>query len=777
MANEQEKLQQLLIKLEQLQKKQTEYSMELFEMRKEINKLKSSLKGGAQYVAPLKEVLPEMPKVDVKEQPITIKDEAPKAVEQTFVEKKLPQMAAPLGQTVSPKSSDLEKFIGENLISKIGILITIIGVAIGAKYSIEHNLISPLTRIILGYGTGIALLLVGMKLKKNYEKYSAVLVSGAMTIMYFITFAAHSFYHLIPQVLTFVLMVVFTIFTVVAALNYKQQIIAQLGLVGAYAVPFLLSDGSGKAEVLFAYVAIINIGILFVSFKKYWRSLYYSSFILSWLIFFSWFIIRYSTSAHFGIAFTFIAVTFLTFYATYLAYKLLQKKVFEIKDVALILLNSFIFFGIGYYLLAIHPIGKHYLGFFAIINALIHFVVSVVVYKQKLADKNLFYLIGGLVLVFLTIAIPIQLDGNWVTLLWAGEAALLFWIGRSKNVRIYENLSYPVMGLAFFSLIQDWSRVYGSNLIMDNLDYVPIFNINFLSSALLIISFGFIAYWMFKKEENDTVKSADVTKVMQFVVPALLLVVSFAAFALELAQYWDVKIFRVREDFAFAQDLRSFKNIWLVNYALMFLSLLSAFNLFKAKGKRLGVANVVLNIIGVFLFLVIGLYEYSELRESYIAKPGTGIYHLAIRYVSFGFAAVFVWLTSKYASNFYKGKELKHFFELFLHFIIVWVLSSELLQWLDLGSTDKNYKLGLSILWGLYSLMLIAIGIWKNKKYLRIGAMVLFGITLIKLFIYDLTHLNTISKTIVFVSLGVLLLIISFLYNKYSSIINYEKKD
>jgi uncharacterized membrane protein len=55
--------------------------------------------------------------------------------------------------------------------------------------------------------------------------------------------------------------------------------------------------------------------------------------------------------------------------------------------------------------------------------------------------------------------------------------------------------------------------------------------------------------------------------------------------------------------------------------------------------------------------------------------------------------------------------------------------------------------------------------------------MVLFGVTLIKLFIYDLSYLNTISKTIVFVSLGVLLLIISFLYNKYSSTINYEKED
>jgi uncharacterized membrane protein len=69
-------------------------------------------------------------------------------------------------------------------------------------------------------------------------------------------------------------------------------------------------------------------------------------------------------------------------------------------------------------------------------------------------------------------------------------------------------------------------------------------------------------------------------------------------------------------------------------------------------------------------------------------------------------------------------------------------------------------------------LILIGLGIWKKKKYLRIGAIALFGITLYKLFFYDISDLDTIAKTIVFVSLGALLLIISFLYNKYKQIIS-----
>ena len=53
---------------------------------------------------------------------------------------------------------DWEKFIGENLINKIGIFILIIGAGIGVKYSIENDLISPLTRVILGYLVGLGLL-------------------------------------------------------------------------------------------------------------------------------------------------------------------------------------------------------------------------------------------------------------------------------------------------------------------------------------------------------------------------------------------------------------------------------------------------------------------------------------------------------------------------------------------------------------------------------------------------------------------------------------------
>ena len=182
------------------------------------------------------------------------------------------------------KSINWERFIRENLFSKIGIGIIIIGVFIGVKYSIEHNLISPAMRLVLGYLVGAGLFVAGAMLKKKYESFSAVLVSGAMTIFYFVTFIGYSVFNFFPQSLTFILMFLFTAFTVAASLNYNKVVIALIGLVGSYAVPFLLSDNSGRVSILFAYTAIINIGVLIISFYKQWRSLYLSAFVFTWLM-------------------------------------------------------------------------------------------------------------------------------------------------------------------------------------------------------------------------------------------------------------------------------------------------------------------------------------------------------------------------------------------------------------------------------------------------------------------------------------------------------------
>lgn len=791
MTDNNEKINQLIDKLESFLKRQDDFTKEINILRIELNKLKNTEQ---EPVIESEEVKQDRPVIEtdfiIKNENITSDT---KSFQHQINQEQVKQTAPPINKLPKGKS-DIEKFIGENLINKIGIAITVIGVAIGAKYSIENDLISPLTRIILGYLFGLGLLGFGIKLKDKYENYSAVLVSGAMAIMYFITYSAYGLYNLIPQIMAFALMLIFTVFTVIAAINYNRQIIAHIGLVGAYAVPFLLSEGSGKVAVLFSYMAILNIGILAIAFKKYWKPLYYVSFGLTWLIFLSWYVTKYQTNEHFGLALVFASIFFATFYLTFLAYKLLQKEKFVIDDIILLMINSFVFYGIGYTILDSHQTGKQLLGLFTLTNAVVHFVASVIIYRQKLADKNIHYLIAGLVLIFITITVPVQLDGNWVTLLWAGEAALLFWIGRTKNVPFYEKLSYPLMLLAFYSIIQDWCYVYDSYHPENPASRITaLLNVNFLTSVLFIAVFAFINFLNQKKNyPSYLLPTSAISRIISFAIPAILIFTIYYAFRMEIANYWNqlytdsaIKINSENQeyhDYYWNYDLNSFKTIWIINYSLLFVSILSFVNLRKLKNQQFGLINLGLIVLALVVFLTQGLYNLSELRENYLEQTLSKYYqretiNLWIRYLSFSFVALTLYSCYKYIKEDVSQRNFKMAFELLLHTTILWIASSELINWMDIFKSEQSYKLGLSILWGIYSLFLIAFGICKKNKPMRIGAIALFGITLIKLFLYDISHLNTIAKTIVFVSLGVLLLIISFLYNKYKHLISDDETD
>ncbi|MEP6646697.1 MAG: DUF2339 domain-containing protein [Saprospiraceae bacterium] len=694
---------------------------------------------------------------------------------------------------IAPKpKSDIEKFIGENLINKIGIAITVIGVGIGAKYSIEHDLISPLTRIILGYLVGFTLLGVGIRLKKNYKNFSAVLVSGAIAIMYLITFAAYSFYGLMPQAVAFGLMVMFTAGTVYTAIQYNSQVIAIIGLVGAYAVPFLLSEGSGRAGILFAYTAIINLGILFIAIRKYWKTLYYSSFLMTWTIFLLWFFLKYDADLHFMLSLTFVTIFFFTFYFIFLAYKLIRKEKFVFGDILFLLTNSFIFYGVGYSMLNDSVANSQLLGLFTLVNAVIHFMISVLIYRQKLADQNLFYLESGLVLIFITLAIPVQLDGHWVTLLWIGEAAVLFWIGRTRSVPTYERLSYPLIFLAVCGLIYDWMVVYPVNTNQTYITtYTPFLNISFLSSILFAAALFFVNNTnQQEKYRADIFPSASLKSLLDLVLPALLLLIIYYSVRFEITMYWDRlyagslhTLTEDNQDFASSywnEDLKNFKAVWIINYSLLFFSMLVILKNKFLKQKSISFVILWLGIIVLFTFLIQGLYVLSELRDSYLNQTLSNIYpktsfYISIRYVAFAFATIFLLLFARYVKSYVADPardSMRTIFDLILYLTIIWVVTSEMITWMDIMHSEQSYKLVISILWGVYSLILIIMGIWKDKKYLRIAAIGLFAVTLIKLFFYDILQLSTLSKTIVFVVLGVLLLTISFLYNKYTHKIN-----
>jgi len=71
-----------------------------------------------------------------------------------------------------------------------------------------------------------------------------------------------------------------------------------------------------------------------------------------------------------------------------------------------------------------------------------------------------------------------------------------------------------------------------------------------------------------------------------------------------------------------------------------------------------------------------------------------------------------------------------------------------------------------SALFMAYGAMLMVVGFWRNSAFVRWQALILIAATTVKVFVYDTSQLDRIYRIISFVALGVLLLAVSFAYQR-----------
>jgi uncharacterized membrane protein len=764
-----QRLAELEAQLLQLVLQQQTHNQKLMELNRSIAELKKKLI--AETPAPqATEIRTPTPQVNpTPVQPITEAHEPKKS----YVASDAPP---PINKArTTSDHNNVEKFLGENLINKVGIVILLLGVGWGVKYSIDNQLISPLARVIMGYIASAGLFGLAYYLKTKYENYSAVLLSGSLAMMYFITYFAFSSYGIFGRIPAFALMLVFTIVTVAESLRYNRVIIAHIGLVGAYAVPFLLSDGSGNIKVLFSYMAIINAGILFIALKRYWKSLWYSSFIFTILICFGWLIKSYSSLDHI-IGLLFLPLFFLLHLASFLAFKLSRHIPYHRSDNGMLYLNSVLFF------IATMFVADHYahgpllltLSFIAT-----HSIIGYLLYRKGETHHSLAHQFFGLAIAFVAVVITVQWDEEWTTLGWSLQAMLLAYYASKTGNAVYRNLCQGILVLAIGSMFYDWSVYYADNYYgKASYTFTPVLNFHFIAScicsALLVAS----SYFILRKQSlvrNLSDSWKHVLLIGSSVVIALYGL--YGTFYHEINHYWSQMLLPdfntgamdIR-DYAIHQQLLQYRGVWLIHYTLLFVSVINVFLMRLYPSKAIQQIAMAINGMVVLLFLTTGLSLLSELRDSYMKSIAySSTWNLMIRYFGYAFVALLLVTCYRFIQNKVKQAKYQMAFDILLHITYLWILSAELLHWRDLNHSGAADKTGLSILWGAYALFLIAIGIVQKKSYLRIAALVWIGVTLIKLFFYDLSELSTISKTIVLVILGAVLLIISFLYNKYKA--------
>lgn len=637
-----------------------------------------------------------------------------------------------------------EEYIGGNLLSKVGIAALVIGIAIFVKYAFDNDLIGPWGRLALGWGIGSGLVGLALWLKPKYLTYSAVLLSGGVATVYLTTYAAYYFYQFLPSPLSFAILVLVTLFTVWQATRYEVQWIGLFSLVGAYAVPFLVG-GNGAAWGLFVYMTILNAGVLSLAYQRDWQLMNSSAFFVTWLIFIAFIINGFDRPGYVWISLVFGTIFFLLMYASPLVYPLFRKAYAHNRTILQIILNALFFYIPTYFVLKEQHYSAWILTGFTLSNSLLHGGIAWFLRQRSLVSLSEASL--SMALVFLILMVPIQLEGDWITLVWAGGAAALYTLGIQRSSKILTHFGTALINLAACALLIHWY-----DLRKPSPDYLPYWNLTFVSNVLFLTALGFMLWQSVQAQKVGFSRK---------LLGLLLFVMGYFVISME----WD-RYYEAQGNLMFPPSIQ---NLILSIYSTLYIGA----TLLIIAPRRLYFWQVASLVLSILIFLYIFFQNpVQDVTLLTIQTPTAWIHTRYLLYLGIGLVTYGLYrVIPDDASSWTQTRNL---FLYAIHGIILWVLSQELVTLFILNSPAEAAsqrlmatQAGFSVLWGVYSLVLIALGFSKKIKRYRLAGIALFGIVLIKLLIFDLSRVATGGKIIIFLSVGVLLLVTSFLYQKF----------
>ena len=638
------------------------------------------------------------------------------------------------------KQVNYEKFIGENLFGKIGILIFVIGVGFFVKYAIDKNWINETFRTVLGFLTGAALLFVAERLQKKYRTFSSLLAGGAFAVFYLTVAIAFHYYHIFSQTVAFIILIAITVFMSVLSVIYDRRELAIIALVGGFLAPFIVSSGEGSYQVLFTYVSILNLGMFGLSIYKKWSELPIISFVFTCLIMASFLLLNYSSRSTIISGHLLMFATLFYFIFLLPVFSILRGEKIQAMSrglVFVIITNNFVYLLSGILFLRNMGLSFKASGLLSLFIALVNLGLVLWLWKSRKDYKFLVHTTLGLVLTFVSITIPIQLDGNYITLLWASEMVLLLWLYVQSKIRVYEYAAKILVGLTFVSYLMDV--------------YSVMFEHHSLSTIFLNSSFA----------------------------TSLFVGLATGAFALLMEYY--------HQFFSTARRLKySFWNplMLIISVAILYYTFMMEFSLYFEGATRSG---------AMFLFTAVSIssvcyafrkrFPITKHLTSYILAIGANVLVYIINIwgdqrIWTSPPVVLPWLTAAFvianlyyvARLYYTTIGIKPRFTVYINVLatFIWVTMVRSFLW-QVGVDE--FSAGLSLSLSIAGFVQMGLGMRLHQKVLRMVSLATFGIVLLKLVFDDLWAMPTIGRIIVFIILGLILLILSFLYQKLKDLL------
>jgi len=691
----------------------------------------------------------EIPIQETEDKTPEVEEETPETIEEPVEEEQEePAMAMEEEEEIeeyATSETNFEKYIGENLFGKIGILIFIIGIGFFVKYAIDQNWINETARTLMGYAVGAGMLVLAERLHKRYHTFSSLLAGGAFGIYYLITAIAFHYYALFSHTIAFVILCVTTIFMSAVSVLYDRKELAVTALVGGFIAPFIISTDSSSIISLQIYITILNIGMFCLAMYKKWAILPMVSFAFTYII-------LWGTTALGSFSDSEAVTTYPTLFAfaTLFYVIFLLPVVFILRTqygentrlglLGIITANSFMYLIYGDFLLQHFEASSDttaYLAFFiAAVNLAIHLYLRFRVEGQD----TLRNLMLGLAVTFASMGIPILFSAANVLMVWAAESVLLLWLFTKEKNRIYELASAVLLlltlgALAYYRTTDTFIHDTGDSL--------------FFNGAFFVTTFVSIAYYV-------------VAVIMQFnkdlFSDTKRLIAYTPCNAIAYALGFSILFLAFRDNFHFhlEQPISEYASLLTANIMLLGGALILR--------KRFDISE---NKLAYEISLYLAGILFAMTVWNYTAPDG-----LLLRWLM-------ALVTIAYMAYCMRGQLLVTSNQRNLHIeysIISTLMWLTLTRLLLITFNEVNFSTAFSLSLGIAAFILMCIGMRYHSKEIRIVSLAEFGIVIGKLILNDVWAMPALGKIIVFISLGALLLILSFLYQKLKDALFNEKE-
>ena len=642
---------------------------------------------------------------------------------------------------------DWELILGGNWLARIGVLAVVIGVAFFLKLAFDNQWIGEAGRVALGVTGGIGLLIAGELLHRRYPIYAQALLGGGIAVLYVSIFAAFSFYGLLDIYPAAGLLFLFSVTAAALALRHDSTALAVIGILGAFAGPFILGAYPPKPTVLqtfasdasaqiMVYVAIVDLGVLALSTVRNWRWFTLLALLGSLASFGIWYG-EYGEQTAVTIVQGSLTAIFLIFIGVTTLFHVIWRRAAQEFDHALMVINAAAYLGISYGVL--WDEFRPWMGVFTLLMAFFYGALAYAVIWRGREQANLSIMALGIAAVLLTIAVPVQLEGPWVSVAWAVEGAALVWL--SFTLKMWQLRAFGTVVFAVFAiqlLAFDTPGALKAGL-------TPFYNTYLLSYALGVGATFLTAYLLWR---NRALLMESESALFPIFLTAGNLFFTLAVFV-QVDGVW----------IAVAWAVEALVLIWLSFRLGLYELRLFGTGLFVGVAVRLLVFNTQIDPEEFRLILNYRMMAFAS---------GIAALYLAALLVARERRSVMSLEKSALVPGLLIGA----------NFLTLWVLSFECIAVVDsgivgvTGSTAYYVKsLALSLTWAIYASVCLAIGIVGRWRMVRMAGLGLLAVPIVKLFLFDSLALEQGYRVAAFLSLGVIMLTVGFLYQRYSEVI------